>query len=285
MNKPADCYLDVPAGKAVFVEGEQGQVMYVIESGAIDLLHSARGEDPVVALGAGEFFGEMAMFEDQPRPFSAIAREPARLLRIERSAFADLLRQNVEIALKLMHVISRRHQRSEYRLSSILADSANARRKPASVPAPTASAPPAAKPVAAKEAPKPAAPRDPGIEPAPAPVQAAAAKAAGSCVLRHAQGEIFPLDPARTEFLVGRPDPVAGINPEINLSGVDPTRSLSRRHAKLVRQGRLYFVREDAATVNGTFVNNVRVTTGVDVPIKPGDKLRFGAVEVDFAAA
>ena len=78
---------------------------------------------------------------------------------------------------------------------------------------------------------------------------------------------------------------MAGINPEINLTSVDPTRSLSRRHAKLIRQGRLFFVREEAATVNGTFVNNVRVATGQDVPIKPGDKLRFGAVEVEFAAA
>jgi pSer/pThr/pTyr-binding forkhead associated (FHA) protein len=103
--------------------------------------------------------------------------------------------------------------------------------------------------------------------------------------LRHPQGEIFPLDPEINEFLVGRPDPASGINPEINLSGVDPTRSLSRRHAKLVRQGQLYFVREETGTINGTYVNNVRVTTGVDVPIKPGDKLRFGAVEVDFAAA
>jgi pSer/pThr/pTyr-binding forkhead associated (FHA) protein len=66
---------------------------------------------------------------------------------------------------------------------------------------------------------------------------------------------------------------------------VDPTRSLSRRHAKLVREGRVFLVREEVGTVNGTFVNGVRVKTGVDVPIKPGDALRFGAVEVEFAAA
>ena len=104
-------------------------------------------------------------------------------------------------------------------------------------------------------------------------------------MLKHAQGVEFVLDPAINEFLVGRPDPGAGINPEVNLSDVDPTRSLSRRHAKLVRQGQLFFVREETRTVNGTFVNNVRIGTGVDVPIKPGDTLRFGAVEVEFSAA
>ena len=104
-------------------------------------------------------------------------------------------------------------------------------------------------------------------------------------MLKHVKGGVFALDPAINEYLVGRPDPGAGINPEIDLSDVDPTRSLSRRHAKLVCQGQLFFVREETRTVNGTFVNNVRVGTGVDVPIKPGDTLRFGAVEVEFSAA
>ncbi len=44
-------------------------------------------------------------------------------------------------------------------------------------------------------------------------------------------------------------------------------------------------MREETSTVNGTFVNGTRVTTGNDVPIKPGDTLRFGAVEVLFTAA
>lgn len=104
-------------------------------------------------------------------------------------------------------------------------------------------------------------------------------------MLRHAKGQVFGLDPSLDEFLVGRPDPAAGIQPEVDLSTVDPTRSLSRRHAKLIRKGQLFFVREDSKTVNGTFLNNTRIKTGEDVAVKPGDTLRFGAVEVDFSAA
>jgi predicted component of type VI protein secretion system len=270
--------------------------MYIIESGAVDILLAARGKEPIAQLGPGEVFGEMSMLDDQPRFASAVTREPTRLLKVERAALPELLGQNVRIAIAIMRKLAQRHQRCEMLLTDALAEAARQRPRPAAAaatmeradpPRASASAAPAASPP-----PKPAAAPSPARvpEPAPAPGRAApaavaAAKASGRCLLRHAQGESFPLDPGISEFLVGRPDPAAGINPEINLSGVDPTRSLSRRHAKLVRQGQLYFVREETGTVNGTFVNNVRVTTGVDVPIKPGDKLRFGAVEVDFAAA
>ena len=290
MSSAADTTLDLPAGHTVFAEGDAGQAMYIIESGAVDILLAARGKEPIAQLGPGEFFGEMSMLDDQPRFASAITREPVRLLKVERAALADLLAQNAGIAIAIMRKLAQRHQRCEMLLTDALAESARQRRKPAAAPAtlermdpvsaapvsPTSIAPPAAAPAPVAAPP-----------PKPAPVRAApaAAKTSARCLLRHAQGESFPLDPNVSEFLVGRPDAASGINPEINLSGVDPTRSLSRRHAKLVRQGQLYFVREETGTVNGTFVNNVRVTTGVDVPIKPGDKLRFGAVEVDFAAA
>jgi hypothetical protein len=228
----------------------------------------------------------MSMLDDQPRFASAIASEPCRLLRIERAELADLLGQNVGIAIAIMRKLAQRHQRCEMLLTDALGEAARLRKKPAAADAArpasvaTPEPPPAPAPAARDKAPaKPAAPQR--AESAPV----AAQPPRPSCQLRHAQGESFPLDPSISEFLIGRPDPAAGINPEINLSGVDPTRSLSRRHAKLVRQGQLFFVREEASTVNGTFVNNVRVTTGVDVPIKPGDKLRFGAVEVDFATA
>ena len=103
-------------------------------------------------------------------------------------------------------------------------------------------------------------------------------------VLRAASGETMPLDPARTEFLVGRPDPSSGSTPEINLGPLDANRTLSRRHAKIVREGAAWFLREESAS-NGTFVNGERLQPGVNVPIKAGDKLRFGMIEVEVANA
>ncbi|HET7063738.1 MAG TPA: FHA domain-containing protein, partial [Rudaea sp.] len=99
-----------------------------------------------------------------------------------------------------------------------------------------------------------------------------------------ASGQVLLLEPGRSEFLVGRPDPVTGIQPEINLGPFDTMRTLSRRHAKILKEGGLYFVREEVGTTNGTFVNGERIKTGAAVPLKPENRLRFGSIEVEVIA-
>lgn len=284
MSQAADAYLELPAGQAVYAEGDSGSTMYIIEAGTVDLLLAARGAEPIASYGPGDFFGEASMLAEQPRFSSAIVRKPVRLLKIERAGFANLLARHVEIGIAIICKLAQRHQQCELRLASALLEAAQ-KRKPTS-------APPREPARAAPAAPGETLQQSARLEPPPSrttiePPRASppVAKLRGGCALKHAKGSVFALDPALNEFLVGRPDPRAGINPEIDLSEVDPTRSLSRRHARLVRQGQLFFVREDARTVNGTFVNNVRIGTGVDVPVKPGDTLRFGAVEVEFSAA
>ncbi|MDX1503473.1 MAG: cyclic nucleotide-binding domain-containing protein [Thermoanaerobaculia bacterium] len=101
--------------------------------------------------------------------------------------------------------------------------------------------------------------------------------------LRHRGSErLFPL--AAAEIMVGRRDPVTGIHPEIDLSEIDPERSSSRRHAKLVhRDGGLYLI-EDIGTTNGTFVDGERLRAGVARRVSPGATLRFGLVEFELLA-
>jgi pSer/pThr/pTyr-binding forkhead associated (FHA) protein len=102
--------------------------------------------------------------------------------------------------------------------------------------------------------------------------------------LRHAQGVIaIPAD--KSECLVGRPDPATGAIPEINLGPLDLARSLSRRHARLLVTGNTVSLREEPGVANGTWVNGERLPAGQTVQLKPGDKLRFGAIELEFGTA
>jgi len=87
---------------------------------------------------------------------------------------------------------------------------------------------------------------------------------------------------ARGESTIGRADRVTGFSPDIDLTLLDEERTLSRRHAKIVRKDRDYFVREEVGTFNGTFVNGQRVQTGVDVRLTAGDRVRFGTIETIF---
>lgn len=254
MSAGKDPFLQVAAGAPVFREGEAGTEMYIIETGTVDILRETRGGEPLATLEAGDFFGEMAVLEDQPRFATAIARTPVRLLRIDRAAFGDVLSQNVEIAIRIMRKLTARLRRAEQRAAEAHGALDEFRRRLA----------------ARSESPPP-------------PVPSAAARGAPLRLLHVGSGQQFALQ-GGTEFLVGRPDPVTGINPEINLGPLDLSRSLSRRHAKIVLADGQVLLREDVGTTNGTFVNGVRIRTGEPVTLKAGDKLKFGSVEIDVVA-
>ena len=82
------------------------------------------------------------------------------------------------------------------------------------------------------------------------------------------------------ETTIGRADPVTGILPDIDLTGVDTNRSVSRRHAKIIKSGDEYHVLEEVGTVNGTFVNDQRIPTGVPVTLHNGDLVKIGLVSM-----
>jgi predicted component of type VI protein secretion system len=268
----SDPFIVVKAGSAVFREGDAGTAMYIIESGSVDIVRAQSGKEPLATLEAGDFFGEMAVLEDQPRFASALAQTDCRLLQIDRAQFGDVLRENVEIAIRIMRKLVGRLRRSDQRASEAHAALDEFKRR---ISNRSAAAAPAAAP---EPAPAPAPPPRPA--PAPPPPAPVAAPVARALQFRHiASGQCFPLA-GSAELLVGRPDPVTGINPEVNLGPFDQNRSLSRRHAKILVEGDQVSVREEVGTANGTYVNDTRLQTGAPARLAAGDKVRFGSVEV-----
>ena len=70
----------------------------------------------------------------------------------------------------------------------------------------------------------------------------------------------------------------------IDLSGHDPDKTLSRKHARILRSKDGVFLKEEEGR-NGTFVNGTRVGPGQTVRLEEGDRIRFGLVEVTFRAS
>ncbi len=100
-------------------------------------------------------------------------------------------------------------------------------------------------------------------------------------LIHAASGREFPLSTA-LETSIGRKDPVTGIYPDVDLTPVDPQRSVSRRHAKIHRRGTKFFLGEEIGNMNTTCLNGDRLNTGVPAEIRPGDELRFGVVVTRF---
>jgi serine/threonine protein kinase, bacterial len=82
--------------------------------------------------------------------------------------------------------------------------------------------------------------------------------------------------------LVGRTDPHSNIFPEIDLSRFDPETKVSRRHARIWREGETFLV-EDLGSVNGTVINDsVRLAPRQPRVLDSGDKLRLGETTLHF---
>ena len=83
---------DFPAGAVIFEEGDPGSRMYVIQSGAVQIVKRVVSRTITLAhLGPGEAFGEMALLEGRPRSATAVVEAPGRILELDEAAFADLV--------------------------------------------------------------------------------------------------------------------------------------------------------------------------------------------------
>lgn len=82
--------------------------------------------------------------------------------------------------------------------------------------------------------------------------------------------------------LVGRTDPLSNIFPEVDLSRFDPETKVSRRHARIWREGEAFMV-EDLGSVNGTVVNDlIRLEPRQPRSLDSGDRIRLGETTLHF---
>lgn len=83
------------AGEVLFSEGETGDSLFVLRSGAITLLRRRDGEDKLVSqVRSGQLVGEMALMGDPVRRETASANVAAELIEIKRKEFLELTRRD-----------------------------------------------------------------------------------------------------------------------------------------------------------------------------------------------
>jgi CRP-like cAMP-binding protein len=100
-------------GETVFLRGDPGTSLCIVESGRVKLsLSSAEGREVVVDLfGPDEFFGELALLDPAPRSADAVAVEPSVLLLLQRDEFVRCVEARPSVALRLLTVLTRRLRR------------------------------------------------------------------------------------------------------------------------------------------------------------------------------
>jgi CRP-like cAMP-binding protein len=97
-------------GEMVFLRGDLGRDLYLVESGTVKIcLTTEDGKEITLALlGPGEFFGELALLDGEPRSSDAVAMDAGACLLLERNEFLQFVEERPRVAHRVMEVLSRR---------------------------------------------------------------------------------------------------------------------------------------------------------------------------------
>lgn len=116
----------VLAGETIYTEGSWGGHLYIIAAGKIQIIKELDGEQQVIKqLTTGQYFGEIALFDEALRWDGAIALEDSTLLCLEKKRFISLISQRPQIILELCRFLSRRLRETDKYMSAKKMHSAN----------------------------------------------------------------------------------------------------------------------------------------------------------------
>lgn len=105
----------------LFHEGDHGEEMFIIQSGKVKVSKQIGDVQKTLAiLEKGEFFGEMAILNNKPRSATVEVIEDGNLLVIDRRTFETMIRNNVEIALRMIKKMASRLQEADNQIEILL---------------------------------------------------------------------------------------------------------------------------------------------------------------------
>ncbi|MEM9539043.1 MAG: cyclic nucleotide-binding domain-containing protein [Cyanobacteria bacterium P01_E01_bin.42] len=97
--------LSFPANHTIFEQGEEGRSLYIVVSGRVRVHVGARD---LVKLEQGAFFGEMSLFDAEPRSASVTTLETCDCLTLNQLQLIDAIEETPEIAVNITRSLSSR---------------------------------------------------------------------------------------------------------------------------------------------------------------------------------
>jgi CRP-like cAMP-binding protein len=113
-------------GEIIFREGDPGEAMYVIQSGKIRITKKTEsGEVTIATLQKGEIFGEMAIFDRQPRSATVVASGDARVLSVDKKKLFSTISRDPTLVFKMIESMSQRIRKLDSELTRLKKDNAD----------------------------------------------------------------------------------------------------------------------------------------------------------------
>lgn len=111
----------VPRQTILFSEGDHSDSFYVIVSGKVSVgINDEEGREVILSiLGPGEYFGEMALMDGEPRSAFVMTKDQSRLLMISKQDFKGLIDQHPELVFRLLKGVQKRLREANKRIESL----------------------------------------------------------------------------------------------------------------------------------------------------------------------
>ena len=108
------------AGAMIFAQGDSGSAMYIVDSGDVNihLPGEASRRISLKDIARGEYFGELALFDEKPRSASALATTEAVLFELQRDTLAHYLERRPAAAMAILRTMSERLRETNTMLSA-----------------------------------------------------------------------------------------------------------------------------------------------------------------------
>ena len=103
--RSAGATINFAPGTTVFLKGDPGQCMYIVQSGVLEMVI---GDKVIETVGPNEAICFMSMIDDAPRSSTARVKEPCELSIIDRRMFRFMVDEVPNFALYIMGVLARR---------------------------------------------------------------------------------------------------------------------------------------------------------------------------------
>jgi hypothetical protein len=109
---------DYPGAEIVVKEGEAGDTLFLIVSGEVSVFqnYGTERETVVNTIGEGDYFGEMALFEDKPRANTVRTNGDAKFLVLKKREFERVMMAFPRIPINICRVFSQRLRKSHERI-------------------------------------------------------------------------------------------------------------------------------------------------------------------------
>jgi diguanylate cyclase (GGDEF)-like protein len=107
-------------GQNIVEAGDSGTALYILMDGTVQVLYPGRESDVELAmLGAGDFFGEMALLNGKPRSATVRAHTHVHLLKVEQGEFRKLIVESPRVAIQLLEILSLRIRTADEQIGGL----------------------------------------------------------------------------------------------------------------------------------------------------------------------